>query len=95
MRHATFSEASEAILEILADGGWHRSTAEIHEPLRPRVSETMFGRVKKRFNIKHQQVGGGPGSYTEWHLCPQCADLPIRARCPAVPYIGDATEARP
>jgi hypothetical protein len=65
-RWASFDEASLLILAILEDGEWHKSTAEIHEPLRDRVSDPMFGRVKKHYDIEHRQVGGGPGSYFEW-----------------------------
>jgi hypothetical protein len=64
--HASFDEASAAILDILADGRWHKSIKEIHEPLRPWVREHMFGKVKSRHNIEHRRVGGGPGSYYEW-----------------------------
>jgi hypothetical protein len=64
--HASFDEARDAILAILDDRKWHKSTAEIHEPLRPWVAESMFGKVKKHEAIEHRQVGGGPGSYTEW-----------------------------
>jgi hypothetical protein len=66
--HAPFDEAARAILRILSDGQWHKSTAEIHEPLRPRVQEHMFGRVKKHYGIEHRRVGGGSGSYYEWRL---------------------------
>ena len=64
--HASFDEAATAILAILSDGDWHKSTVEIHEPLRPWVGESMFGRVKQHYRIEHRQVGGGPGSYFEW-----------------------------
>jgi hypothetical protein len=40
---SSFDEAAVAILSILADGEWHKSTAEIHDPLRPWVPEYMFG----------------------------------------------------
>ena len=65
-QHASFDEASRAILDILSDGQWHKSTAEIHEPLRPWVQEHMFGKVKKHYSIEHRRVGGGPGGYYEW-----------------------------
>jgi hypothetical protein len=66
--HATFDEASRAILSILSDGEWHKSTAEIHEPLRPWVAEHMFGKVNKHYSIESRRVGGGQGSYFEWRL---------------------------
>jgi hypothetical protein len=66
--HATFDEASRAILSILSDGEWHKSTAEIHDPLRPWVQEHMFGKVKKHYKIEHRRVGGGRGAYVEWRL---------------------------
>lgn len=64
--HATFGEASRAILSILSDGEWHKSTDEIHDPLRPWVAEPMFGKVKKHYKIEHRRVGGGSGSHFEW-----------------------------
>lgn len=64
--HASFDEAAAAILRILGDGRWHKSEAEIHEPLRPWVKEHMFGKVKKHYGIEHRRVGGGPGSFYEW-----------------------------
>ena len=57
-QHATFAEAALAILAILDDGDWHRSTDEIHEPLRPWVGEQMFGKVKSHYKIEHRRVGG-------------------------------------
>jgi hypothetical protein len=65
-RWASFDEASMLILATLEDGKWHKSTAEIHEPLLDRVADPMFGRVKKHYGIEHRRVGGGPGSYFEW-----------------------------
>jgi hypothetical protein len=65
--HASFDEAAVAILGILADGEWHRSISEIHEPLRPWVQEHMFGKVKAHYKIKSRRIGGGAGSYFEWH----------------------------
>jgi hypothetical protein len=64
--HASFDEAAAEILRILEDGEWHKSIAEIHEPLRPWVQEHMFGKVKSHYKIEHRRVGGGPGSYYEW-----------------------------
>jgi hypothetical protein len=49
----------------------------------------MFGKVKKHYNIKHQRIGGGEGSYFEWHRCPDCAGIPISRRCPSVAYASD------
>jgi hypothetical protein len=69
--HASFEEAAAAILKILADGEWHKSTAEIHDPLRPWVQEHMFGKVKSHYRIEHRRIGGGSGSYFEW----RCADV--------------------
>jgi hypothetical protein len=70
--YATFSEAAEAILAILADGEWHKRTAEIGRLsyATPKVADHMFLKVKKRYKIEHRQVGGGPGSYSEWRLPP-------------------------
>jgi hypothetical protein len=59
--HATFDEASREILKILSDGQWHKSTAEIHEPLRPWVQEHMFGKVKKHYKVITSGAGGRPG----------------------------------
>lgn len=64
--HASFEEASREILSILSDGRWHKSTAEIHDPLRPWVQEHMFGKVKSHYKIEHRRVGGGRDSYYEW-----------------------------
>ena len=64
--HASFDEAATVILRILSDGQWHKSTIEIHEPLRPRVAESMFLKVKTHYEIEHRQVGGGSDSYFEW-----------------------------
>jgi hypothetical protein len=87
---ASFDEAADAILSILADRGWHKRTAEIGL-LSPWVADAMFGEVKAYYKIKHQRVGGGPGSYFEWHLCVDCADLPIDATCPSAAYVRDST----
>lgn len=65
-QHASFDEAAVAILAILDDGDWQKSTTEIHEPLRPWVQEHMFGKVKSHYRIEHRRVGGGPDSYFEW-----------------------------
>lgn len=67
-KHATFEEASRAILGILSDGQWHKSTVEIHEPLQPWVADHMFGKVKKHYKIESRRVGGGRGGYFEWRL---------------------------
>lgn len=65
---ATFEEAKDEIHSILKDGEWHASTGEIHKPLEHRLSDPMFGRVKKALRIEHRRVGGGEGSYYEWRL---------------------------
>jgi hypothetical protein len=67
-RPATFEEAAAAMLAILSDGQWHKRTAEIGKlsERHPWVSDAMYGRVKKHYNIEHRRVGGGPGSYVEW-----------------------------
>ena len=65
---ATFEEAKDEIRNILGDGEWHSSTAEIHKPLEHKLSEPMFGRVKKTLQIEHRRVGSGAGSYYEWRL---------------------------
>ncbi len=59
---ATFDEAQDLIFEIVRDSEWH-SSREIHDTLRKRLSDPMFGRVKKELGIKHHRVGGGQGSY--------------------------------
>jgi hypothetical protein len=64
---ATIEEAKELIGQALKDGEWH-SSMEIHERFRSRMSEGMFGRVKRELRIEHRQVGGGEGSYFEWRL---------------------------
>ena len=64
--HASFDEASAAILDILDDGEWHKVSEEILEPLRPWVSVGMFSRVKTHHHIEHRRIGGGRGSYYEW-----------------------------
>jgi hypothetical protein len=66
---ATFEEARDLIYEILKDGDWHESR-DIHNRLRPRLSEGMFLRVKKDLGIEDQRVGGGQGSCYEWRLPP-------------------------
>ena len=55
------------IWEMLRDGDWHKSR-DIHDHLRPRMSEGMFLRVKKALGIEHRRVGSGPGSYDQWRL---------------------------
>jgi hypothetical protein len=90
-QRASFDEASIEILRILGDGGWHKRTEEIGR-LSPRVPDAMFGRVKKHFNIKHQQVGSGPGSYFEWHRCPDCAGIANSRRCPTAVYAQDTVK---
>ena len=55
---ATFEEAQDAIFEIVKDCEWH-SSREIHDKLRKRLSDPMFGRVKKELGIEHRRVGGG------------------------------------
>lgn len=66
--NASFAKAAVEIVRILADGEWHKSIDEIHTPLRPRVSEGMFGKVKSCFMIESRREGGGPGSYFVWRL---------------------------
>ncbi len=66
---ATLAEARTLISDLLNDGLWH-SSREIHQQLRHRLSEPMFGRVKKELSIEHRRVGGGQGSYYEWRLTP-------------------------
>lgn len=66
--HASFSEAAVEIVRLLADGEWHKSIDDIHTPLRPWVSEGMFGKVKTCFMIESRREGGGPGSYYVWRL---------------------------
>lgn len=66
---ATLEEAKTLVYEILKDGDWHKSR-DIHEQLRPRLSEGMFLRVKRELRIEYRQVGGGEGSYFEWRLPP-------------------------
>jgi hypothetical protein len=87
---ASFEEAALKILRILDDGGWHKRTAEIGA-LSPWVADATFGKVKQYYKIKHQRVGGRDGYY-EWHRCPDCADLPISARCPSVTYARDSAQ---
>jgi hypothetical protein len=64
--HASFREAATAILAILDDGEWHKSTEEIREPLQPWVTEHMFRKVKSRCGIEHRQVWDGQHNYVEW-----------------------------
>jgi hypothetical protein len=66
---ATFEEAQDLIFEIVKDGEWHPSGG-IHDELRKRLSDPMFGRVKKELGIEHRRVGGGEGSYYEWRMPP-------------------------
>jgi hypothetical protein len=66
---ATFEEAQDLIFEIVNDSEWH-SSREIHYELRKRLSDPMFGRVKKELGIEHHRVGGGHGSYFEWRMPP-------------------------
>ena len=65
--YATFAQAREEILAILADGREHERTAEIGR-LSPWVRDHMFGKVEKDCNIQHRRVGGGQGSYVVWYL---------------------------
>jgi hypothetical protein len=51
------------------DGEWH-SSREVHDKLRKRLSDPMFGRVKEELGIEHRRVGGGQGSYVEWRMPP-------------------------
>lgn len=85
-RYATFSEACDAIGEILADGEWHGRTDEIGR-LSPWVSKGMYLRVKTHLKIEHRQVGGGHGSYFEWRLLTPPIEKPIgtRSRAPSAP----------
>jgi hypothetical protein len=66
---ATFEAAQDMIFGILRDSQWH-SSREIHDKLRRRLSDPMFGRVKKELGIEHRRVGGGQGSYYEWRMPP-------------------------
>ena len=66
--HASFADAAGEIVRILADGEWHKSIDDIHTPLRPWVSEGMFGKVKSCFMIESRREAGGPGSYYVWRL---------------------------
>ncbi len=58
---ATFEEAQALIFEVVRDSEWH-SSREIHQELRERLSDPMFGRVKKELGIEHHRVGGGQGA---------------------------------
>lgn len=72
-----YKDAKQMIRRILADGRWHRSTKDIHEPLYAKgVRGWMFGKAKKELGIEHRWNGPkgvgsrGPDSYVEWHLKP-------------------------
>src|SRR5580765_6292678 len=50
-KRATFEEAKELIAGLLASGGWVSSN-DIHKRLEHRLSDPMFGRVKKELRIE-------------------------------------------
>lgn len=65
---ASFDLAKELILGLLDGGDWVSSN-EIHERLRDRVNEPMFGRVKTELNIPHRRTRGPGGKMrVEWRL---------------------------
>jgi hypothetical protein len=61
---ASFEEAKVLISDLFRTREWIPSS-EIHSKLEHRLSDPMFGRVKKALEIEHRRVGGRDGQ-VEW-----------------------------
>jgi hypothetical protein len=72
-----YREATRRIEEILANGAWKKSIAEIRAPLAGHIPDGWFGRIKKDLGIEHRWNGPngvgsrGRGSWVEWRLPPK------------------------
>ena len=61
-------EAKELIAGLLRSGEWVSSN-EIHRELEDRLSDPMFGRVKKELRIENRRARGPNGKMrVEWRL---------------------------
>lgn len=60
-------EATTLIQEMLKGGDWVNSK-DIHQKLRGKVSEGMFGRVKAALNIEHRRIKDGDAVVYQWRI---------------------------
>lgn len=65
---ASFGEAKALIAEVLVSGDWI-ARREIGDKVAGRLSDPMFGRVKKELGIENRRVRGPDGRMrSEWRL---------------------------